>query len=244
MEYIGVDGCRDGWFWVGLSDSSGWRFGVCKDAKALGAVAVGSKLTLIDVPIGLKEAGPEERLCDKEARRMLRGPRSSSVFRAPARPAVLAKSYPEANVINRRATGFGLSRQAWGIAQKIREVDELLRVNHALRKIIREAHPEVCFCSLNDRQPMSHNKKQTAGRCEREELLARILPESSSIIESAVEAYRRNRVAWDDILDALAAAATAKLGGASRLRTLPANPSSDACGLPMEMVFVEIRERN
>ena len=175
---------------------------------------------------------------------MLRGQRSSSVFRAPTRPAVLAKSYPEANVINRRATGFGLSRQAWGIAQKIREVDELLRVNHALRKIIREAHPEVCFCSLNDRQPMSHNKKQTAGRCEREELLARILPESSSIIESAVEAYRRNRVAWDDILDALAAAATAKLGGASRLRTLPANPSSDACGLPMEMVFVEIRERN
>ncbi len=239
MEYIGVDGCRAGWFWVGLSDNSGWRFGVCENAKSLGAVAAASKLTVIDIPIGLKDAGTEERLCDKEARRVLGPPRAASVFPAPARATLEASDFTEANAINRKVTGRGLNRQTWMIAPKIKEINELLIASDELRNVVREVHPEICFWSFNGKRPMCHNKKKPPGRQERLSLMKTMLPETLSIIESAARTYRRHEVAWDDMLDALAAAVTARLD-AGRLRTLPANPPRDALDLPMEMVFAEI----
>ena len=74
----------------------------------------------IDIPIGLLE-GP--RTCDKAARKPLGQPRGSSVFPAPCRPA-LAQAYAEASSINRRRTKTGLSQQAWGVAPKIKQVDD------------------------------------------------------------------------------------------------------------------------
>ncbi|MCI0401030.1 MAG: DUF429 domain-containing protein [Gammaproteobacteria bacterium] len=238
MRYIGVDGCCSGWFWVGLSDRSDWRTGICKSAKALGAVAAASRVTLIDVPIGLRDAGCEERLCDKVARRAL-GPRASSVFPAPARATLAAEDYTQAKGINREVLGRGLSLQSWAITPKIREIDDLLRSPGGLRNLVREVHPEVCFWGLNGKRPMAHNKKKRAGREERVERMTKILPETSSIIACVARIYHRRDVAWDDILDALVAAITAKLG-AGRLQTLPAKPATDAFGLPMEMVFTEL----
>ena len=53
------------------------------------------------------------------------------------------------------------------------------------------------------------------------------------------DSFPRNRVAKDDILDALAAAVTGWLAGSGRgkLATLPSEPPKDAKGLPMEMVY-------
>jgi predicted RNase H-like nuclease len=77
----------------------------------------------IDIPIGLLE-GP--RACDKAARKLLGQPRGSSVFPAPCRPALGPQTYAEASSINREKTMRGLSQQAWGVAPKIKQVDDAI----------------------------------------------------------------------------------------------------------------------
>lgn len=237
MDFIGVDGCPGGWFWVGLNASGRHDFDIAKDTQALAAVAQDARLMLIDIPIGLHDEGTAGRSCDIEARRRLGPPRASSVFPAPTRAAVYADSYPEACEANWRICGKRLSRQAWGICKKIRSIDELLRTRPDLRPIIRETHPEVCFWSLNGKRPMSENKKRAAGQAARMHVLSQVFPDAESIVEEARKHHPRSEVASDDIIDALAAAVTAKLGY-GRLRTLPAEPERDAFGLPMEITFL------
>src|SRR5690606_36134624 len=122
---------------------------------------------LIDIPIGLRENGSEERLCDKEARRVLGRPRGSSVFPAPVRPVLGARDYAEACDRSFAVTGKRLSQQAYRICGKIGEVDGLLRRRPELRRVMREMHPEVAFWALNGGQPTAHSKKRPAGRQER-----------------------------------------------------------------------------
>lgn len=236
MDFVGVDGCRAGWFYVGFTESGESTYGIAADASALGAIAARARIVLVDVPIGLKEHGETERVCDLEARRVLGRPRASSVFRVPTRQAVAAPGYEAGSAANYRITGKRLSRQTWGICAKIREIDALLQSRPRLRIILREMHPEVCFWSLNGRRPASHNKKSMAGRRERLDVLARYFPHARSIAETAAKTYRRQDVAWDDIVDALAGAVTARLGYRN-FSTLPASPERDRCGFAMEVVF-------
>lgn len=207
--------------------------------EALVAVAQTARRVLIDVPIGLRDEGSAERLCDREARRLLGAGRASSVFPAPTRPALYADRYETASEINARLCGRRLSRQSWGIARKIRGIDELLRSREDLRAIVRECHPEICFWSLNGHRPMSQNKRREGGRDERLRVLERFVPGADAVVKAAAEAYRRRDVARDDIIDALALAVTARLGRAG-LRTVPAKPERDAFGLPMEIVFADV----
>jgi len=236
MQYIGVDGCRAGWFWVTLSDTRAWAIGLAPDAEALAALAAGARLMLIDVPIGLPDSGFAERLCDREARAVLGRPRAASVFRVPARSVLQAPNYAAASQLNRRLTGAGVSRQTWGIAPKIRDIDRLLQARPALREILRETHPEVCFWALNHARAMRHNKKTAAGRRERLVMLRRFFPDVERLLEHAATRYLRKQVALDDILDATVLAVTAKQG-AGRYLILPARPARDAAGLPMEMLY-------
>ncbi|MBC7106589.1 MAG: DUF429 domain-containing protein, partial [Firmicutes bacterium] len=139
-----------------------WDAAVFPDVASLWQRFRGAALILIDVPIGPRDCGPEERACDVEARRLLGRPRGSSVFRAPCRPAVYADSYREASEINQRLTGKRLPRQTWGIARKIREVDEFLTRDGEARLRIVETHPEVCFRALAGR-PMTYPKGTDPG---------------------------------------------------------------------------------
>lgn len=236
MRFVGVDGCRAGWFYVVLNEAGGAEFGVAENANELGAIAARAKLALIDIPIGLKERGRSERACDLEARRVLGRPRASSVFRAPTRQATKAKGFEAACEVNYRITGKRLSRETWGICAKIREIDVLLGSRPRLRSILHEMHPEVCFWSLNGGHAALHNKKSRAGRDERIEILSKHLPDALSIAENAASAYRRREVARDDIVDALAGAVTARLGYRN-LSAFPIRPERDQRGLAMEMVF-------
>lgn len=240
MDFIGVDGCRAGWFWIGLDTSGRQEIGIARTTEELAAIAQAAKLVLIDIPIGLRDSGAQARLCDLEARRVLGRARGSSVFPAPTRPALYARSYEEACEINLRSCGKRLSRQTWGIAEKIRSIDELLRSRPDLPPVVRECHPEVCFWSLNGKRPMSENKKQRAGRQARLAVLKRYFPEAESVVEAAARTYSRKEIAWDDIIDALALAVAAKLGY-GRLRTLPASPEHDAFDLPMAIAFADER---
>ena len=200
MFIAGVDGCRAGWvaFKVELPsittsvevvDLPAWLRERPPDLACVG----------IDIPIGLQEGS---RACDKAARKLLRQPRGSSVFPAPCRAALGAETYEEASLINRQKTRRGLSQQAWGIAPKIKQVDEVI-ISECQRWAF-EVHPEVCFWALNQHRPMAHNKKAQEGIAERIALLRRVFPE----IETHL-ANRSARVGADDLLDAAAAAWTA-----------------------------------
>lgn len=110
--YVGVDGCKGGWFAVALTDDGDWDVAVFPNMASLWEKFRGAALILIDVSIGLRNCGLEERFCDREARKLLGQKRGSSVFPAPYRPTVYADNYLEANEINQRMTGRRLSKQS------------------------------------------------------------------------------------------------------------------------------------
>lgn len=234
--FIGIDGCRAGWFCVLLDDLDNWSFQVAKDSSVVGELAAHADSVLIDIPIGLVESAAGGRLCDREARRLLGSGRASSVFSAPARQTLAARSYQEALILNRQATGNGLSRQAWGIAPKIREIDVLLREHGSLHGRLRECHPELCFWALNGNQAMQFNKKKEPGQQERFIVLEQYFPQCHALFDQASGEYLRRQVARDDIIDAMVCAVTAKYR-CRGYRTVPAKTQRDGQGLLMEMVY-------
>ena len=234
--FVGIDGCRAGWFCVLLDAGDNWSCRVASDANAVGELAGGADTVLIDIPIGLVDSGVDGRWCDREARQLLGRGRAASVFAAPARSTLAASSYPDALVLNRQVTGRGLSLQAWGIVPKIREIDTLLCDNRALRGVLRECHPELCFWALNGRRAMQFNKKLEAGRQERLAVLEAYFPQCRTLLDQTCSSYLRRQVARDDIIDAMVCAVTAKYGHGG-YRTLPSIPPGDGQGLPMEIVY-------
>ena len=85
---------------------------------------------------------------------------------------------------------------------------------------------------------MEHPKKRKKGQDERICVLEGIEPRTQAIFNKALSDFLRKCVAKDDILDALAAAVTARLGH-DQLQTIPKCPPKDCKGLPMEMVYWE-----
>ena len=243
-EFVGVDGCKAGWFSVGFDRRGNYEVGMFPAFSELLAHYGGVSLVLVDIPIGLPQ-GPEGRDCDREARKSL-GPRRSSVFPAPTRQTVeqaaaSPRDYESANGVERRFAGKGISKQAFAIAPKVAEVDNVMAApGGSARRLVREVHPEVCFWALNDRQPMQFGKKTTEGEVERLRVLQASEPRSQGIFDEACSRSSRKDVAKDDILDALVAAVTACLGQGDedRLQTFPAHPPTDSTGLPVEMVFL------
>ena len=155
-------------------------------------------LVAIDMPIGLSEAGP--RRCDQEARRFLGHPRGSSVFPAPIRPMLQAPDYGEACAIGRATDGRALSRQAWNLLPRIRQLDDLLQRRPQWRQRIGEAHPEVIF-QLWAGQPLGQGKRQLEGRRQRSDLIEARWP---GVVAAAMAQLPRGGWAADDLLDALA----------------------------------------
>jgi predicted RNase H-like nuclease len=234
--FFGIDGCRAGWFCVRLdAHAAAGSYVLAPDARAVGELVAGADSALIDIPIGLVGSGPDGRACDRAARRLL-GARAASVFSPPARATLAATDYARALALNRRATGRGLSLQAWNIVPKIRTIDGLLRTHPALRGVLRECHPDLCFLALHGERAMRCNKKRAAGQQERLTLLERHLSGARALFERACSEFPRRAVARDDIIDALVCAVTARRGY-GRYLTLPAVPPADGRGLAMEIVY-------
>ncbi len=236
MKYIGIDGCRSGWFYVGLDENDKYSFGVISDISEIKNEINIAEQVLIDIPIGLREFDKKERLCDLEARALL-GNRRSSVFPPPSRLALNQNDYHKASTVNFDCTGRRLSKQSFAIMTKIKEIDDFL-FNKNIQNKIREMHPEVCFWALNGKKPMIFNKKKPEGIRERTLLLKQFYSNSERLIDEAKAKFLRKDVALDDIIDALVGAVTAK--NENNLRTLPVNPENDIKGLLMEMVYYEI----
>ena len=236
MRVVGIDGCRLGWLCVELTEDR------CA-AEVHGSIESvwqrfhASDLMLIDVPIGLWDQGSRQRLCELEARKAL-GARRSCVFTPPLRPSLACGSYEDACQRNFELSGRKLSRQAWGIAPKIREVDRLLRDTVEARSVLRETHPEVCFLGFNGRESVSAPKKTKAGRERRHQILSKLVPRVDELVHQVRDRYRKAQVADDDIYDALVAAVTAERYAGGEGKTLPESPEVDTLGLRMEMVVI------
>lgn len=233
MQYIGVDGCKFGWFYVALDDKAGWKVGVVDHINELLPLISVSKATLIDIPIGLRDTEKDERVCDLSARKVL-GKRRSSVFPAPCRRAVYCTDYKQASDTNYLNTGRKLSKQSWGITSKIKEVDTFLRENTQFNNVY-EMHPELCFWALNNKKEMAYSKKKLEGFEERVKTLSTYYLQCGAIIDEALASYRRKDVAKDDILDALVGAVTAR--NSQPLKTMPAIPDIDIEGIKMAIVY-------
>lgn len=234
MKFVGIDGCRAGWFLLGLNDDGAGNFRLLKHIVELDAYLDAVEVVLIDVPIGLRGRHPEERVCDKQARAVLRPNRGSCVFPAPSRCALQCETYEEASKRNKECTGRGLSKQSFAIMPKIREVDQYL-ADVRRRPKVHEMHPEVCFWALNGQKPMQYNKKKKEGYAERIAILIKHDSQARDWIEMAMRAYARAEVARDDIVDALVGAIIAR--NTQSLRRFPDNPEKDEVGLPMEIVY-------
>lgn len=235
---FGVDGCRAGWFCVGLAD--GRLSGSLHPTLSTFIEGTHPADTiLIDIPIGLNHGADGPRQCDVLARQLL-GPRASSVFSAPIRELLHTGTYPEANALSRQLAGKGLSKQTWNICAKIKEVDWIMQTCDKARQSLHEAHPELCFYGLNRGQPMQHTKRSRAGFDERLALLARHLPDVRTFLDQMLDCHPRSRLALDDVLDATACALTAAMQ--STWGSLPRQCERDRTGLPMAIVFPDLSQ--
>ena len=234
---VGVDGCREGWFYF-RSDGRVISSGIAGDFAGLVEGLPPGARVFIDIPIGLIDSDRDGRECDRLARRALGSPRSSSVFSAPAFPVLAATSYEDAKRKSDQAIGKKLSRQAFAIVPKIKEVNEYLAANRNSPVVVREVHPELCFWGLNGGVAMQHAKKKRAGFNERLNLLQKFLPNAQALVQEPLNKHKRSAVARDDIIDALVALVTACTAD-DKLITLPASPPIDSHGLAMEIVYTE-----
>ncbi len=235
MKFVGVDGCKAGWLAIRLGRGSEYGIEVHPDITSLWQSCNDAAVILIDIPIGLPNRDVPVRACDREARALLGSKRGSSVFPAPSRQALSATTYQQACDLNKAEVGKRMSQQCFHISKKIREVDDLLRLEPEARQQFREVHPEICFHVLNGGRPMQHKKKSPCGFDTRLCLLKRRFPMALELVNHVLLKWWRKEVARDDILDALVAAVTALEPG--KLVGIPAHPPRDACGLPMEMVY-------
>lgn len=239
-EFVGVDGCKGGWFSVGFDGTGGFETKVFCSFRKLLDYYRDARLVLVDIPIGLPES-EGGRDADRCARKLLGRPRGSSVFPSPTRQTVKQASQPPKDYwaavrMEREVTGKGISRQAFAIAPKIAEVDEVMRDGGSAAPAVREVHPEVLFWALNGKEPLEFSKKRRQGRDERLRVLQSHEPRSPEILDMASETFLRKIVARDDIIDALAAAIVSHHYH-DRLKTVPDCPPTDAKGLPMEIVY-------
>ena len=260
IKYVGVDGCPCGWIGVGLDDSGVARVKVRGEFSEILECFGDACLILVDMPIGLPNGVPTYRCCDNEARRKLKG-RESSVFRVPSREFVTefknsesrdqTWGYSDANKwITDKCQGAKLiSQQAFHIVEKIIKVDDALtsRDESASPKV-REAHPEICFWALNNKNVVLNSKKDGWGFIERFRIVKRLIPNTdvNGVFEKVRREHSKSQVGSDDVLDALALAVTAKIGSqeGNEFRTLPKRcngcpKEKDKCkpNLPMEMVY-------
>lgn len=142
IRVLGVDAAGKNWVAV-ASDLRAYAAPTLVELLAAADADGAIEVVGIDIPIGLP-AGPEARQADVQARAAV-GPRWRSVFMTPPRTVLAALSYHAASEEALRTMNKGISRQAWALAPRILEVDEVVRSSG--RRIV-EVHPELSFTVL------------------------------------------------------------------------------------------------
>jgi predicted RNase H-like nuclease len=224
-QVLGVDACRTGWAGIALSGGQARAYfapGIRELADR--AAADGPLLVIaVDIPVGLPDAG--RRSADVLARKELKG-RWPSLFITPVRTAVEAAGYQAAAAENRRLAGEGLSRQAFALRAKILDVDQWLQAGSPAPGRVVEAHPELSFAAMAG-APLRSRKSTWAGAVQRRTLLAQ-----EGIVLDGDLGLAGEQAGVDDVLDAAAAAWTARRVSQGSARCLPPSPEIFSDGIP------------
>ncbi len=216
VRVVGVDGIPSGWVSVELVDGA---FSGARAFATLGDLLEANpeaSVVAVDIPVGLPETGPRE--ADVAARFFLK-PRQASVFLVPPRAVLEAPSYDDALQRCAQLGRPGISQQAYALRQKILEVDALARPGDRIHEI----HPEVSFQAMKG-GPLTHGKKSWNGFAERRRLL------NVAGIELPYDPLDLADASVDDVLDAAAAAWSARRIAAGDARTLPEHEVVDERG--------------
>lgn len=233
----GVDGCPAGWIAV-LRDLTGREAARVRVAPQLVDVIDAPErpaVIAVDMPIGLPDRiglagrGPERLV------RPLLGQRQSSVFAIPARAAVEATDYRAACAAALAASDppRKVSKQAFFLFAKIREIDALLRARPSLQERVWESHPEVAFWRMNGGRSLAHPKKVQSrvhppGVAERRALLL-----GAGLPLALAEHSVPRGAALDDLLDAMAVSVVAERIAKGEALSFPDPPARDSHGLPV-----------
>ena len=161
----------------------------------------------VDIPIGISNEYP--RQADIAAREFVVR-RRSSVFLTPPMPVLRASDYTAARRTAREQFDIGVSAQAYALAPKILEVDDVVKTDSRIIEI----HPEACFTAMGDKEVESP-KTTWAGMTTRERLLG---ANGISIPDDLGDAGVAKP---DDVLDAAAAAWTARRYATGTANSLP-----------------------
>lgn len=198
----------------------------------------------IDIPIGLPErAGAGGRPAERAVRPKL-GMRQSSVFSVPSRAAVEAggtgteaERYARICAVARATSDppRAISKQCFHILPKILEVDRVMRVRSDIRGRLFECHPEVSFWALNGQREVPEPKKVKNRPSDPGlDLRRRLLSDAGLPMEAMTrERARALKVGYDDLIDACAAAWTARRIALGTALRFPDPPEQDGSGLPI-----------
>ncbi len=224
---IGVDGCPAGWIavvWQG-DQIQAKLFELGTFARILGEAAA---IIAVDMPIGFPDT--YGRNADIEARKAML-PHGSRVFPVPCRAAVHAANYSEAIRLNKiHSNNVSIPPVTNAIRPRMQEVDKVMSREVELR--LCEVHPELSFALMNGGKPLQHKKKTAEGEKQRLDLLH---ASGFPTIDWQQMGYRRRDVKRDDIVDACAAAWSARRILEGRARHFPKTEERDSCGLLMRI---------
>lgn len=134
------------------------------------------------MPLVGEHDGASSEAYARFARGMLPGC-AARVFSPPSPETLACDTFPQANAANRRATGKGLSKQAWNLVPKVREARTLRGRLPASARMI-EVHPEVCFAQLAGK-PIALSKKTEEGARVRVDVLCKACPLWARALRSA-----------------------------------------------------------
>ncbi|HUP32715.1 MAG TPA: DUF429 domain-containing protein [Gaiellaceae bacterium] len=203
VPVAGIDGTKGGWVAIVL-DHEG-RFvsdHLIRPVKTHFEELRDCAVLAIDVPIGF---GPRD--ADAAARAYLAG-NASVVFTTPSRE-VLERPF---------GPGLRVSAQAHALGPRILHVTDLAVSDDR----IHEVHPEVSFRAMNGGRRLRYRKKSAGGALERVALLRENGIELTALGPAA-------EAPLDDVLDAAAAAWSARRIARGEARTLP-DPAEQVAG--------------
>lgn len=225
----GIDGCRAGWVMVVLEIDEHGRNGLrppslhirreaaelLDECRQRGIASVG-----IDSPIAYAADGKRE--AEIEGRRRL-AHRRSTLFPSPCHAVLDTTSWDEALHVSRAVTGKGLSKQAFNLVARSRQIR--LALDPGEQPWCSEVHPELSFAAMAGR-PLD-SKKTEAGIDQRLQALQRSLAGCTPAIIDDLPPG----VGIDDLLDALAAAWTASRLATGRAERLGSGVDPDGFSL-------------
>ena len=213
---VGIDGCRAGWVGIVLAagDDGVEPRGVFGATLVELAAAAGPvDVVGIDMPLHVTDE-PWPRASDMLAKAYL-GAKGAALFVTPPLSAYEAPDYATGCAVAKRLTGKAFSKQAWALKVKIME---LATWWSPTGPDVREVHPEVSF-SLLAGGVIRPSKATWAGLEARRAALA-----AAGIVVPADLGEAGRRAGADDVLDAAAAAWSARRIAAGTARCFPDVP--------------------